>query len=164
MLSGQFHLRLPVRSKEMARDSIPLEPNSRYHGTYSIGLLKSCIVLSRQQILLDVGSCAASLTGIFGVIGFHRSSAVHARITPEMKGFRLSSFSIEWCGMDGLLYKIVLAPCDNLDRGMDICRTWERTINSMNFYYGPHDLPIILQERVSVPCARSNWLDKTLGN
>ena len=163
ILSGQFYLRLPVRPREIARDAIPLEQNSRYHGTYWLGLLKSCIVLSRQAILLDNGSCAADLTGIFGIIGFHRSGPIHARISPEANLFRLSSFSITWTGMDGLFYEIVLAPCD-LEHRVDTCRKWERIINSMGCYYGPHNLPIIIQESVSRICVRSDGTDQTLGN
>ena len=147
ILSGQFHVRLPVRAREIARDAIPLEQNSRYDGTYWLGLLKSCIILSRRPILLEIGSCADDLTGIFGIIGFHRSGPIHVRNVSRQNLFRLASFSITWTGMDGLFYEIALAPC-NLEHAVDTCRKWEKIINSMQCYYGPHNLPIIIQERV----------------
>lgn len=69
-----------------------------------------------------------------------------------MEPLKLHVMMIEWTAVDGMQYKIQLAPCSDLEKRTNTCETWIRKINThFRFTNAVHDWPIVIEDKVCFP-------------
>jgi hypothetical protein len=88
---------------------------------------------------------------VFGVITFRKSSKFFARLAWTAQPLMLQVMIIEWTAIDGMKYKIQLAPCSDLEKRANTCDTWIRKLNThFRFIDAVHDWPIIIEDKVDI--------------
>lgn len=150
ILSGQFHARFEFGTRTVSQSNNYLfDAGGMFTATYHLFLYEKCLVLCREPV---PGGSPSWSSRVLGIIDFRHGHLMTVS-TERKKGSplvnSLCTMIFEWTVLDRKLYKIALAPCNNLENGPAICESWIRAMRQTEFRNGIHNWPLIREEQVS---------------
>jgi hypothetical protein len=147
--SGQFYVRFEFGTPAVRqRDKLLVHDEGMFTATYHVFLFEECLALCRKT---KPKESPLWTSRIIGIIDFRRGRLMKAYMDQKRNSLAspLHTMIFEWTGLDGKPYKIALAPCDNLENGRAICKSWISAMERTEFRNGVHNWPLMREEQVS---------------